>query len=188
MIRKDVMLAVLATFCLAVTLFSLAPVRSSQPYNPWADIDDNGKIDMKDIGNVAARFMTSGDSTKPVEVSAYNWTQNLYTIVLGPQQEGNVSFATAGYREVTLGFKASPSEIPPIDNVSVATGFLMGTSLYVSVDRFNATPGWTGNEPPILSEYPVVKTYDIHGQTLIIAYYNPNPVTCTLWIEYYMTT
>jgi hypothetical protein len=69
--KKDIVLAILASFCLAVTLFSLAPVRSAQPYDPWSDIDDNGKIDMKDIGNVAARFMTAGDSTKNVTVT--NW-------------------------------------------------------------------------------------------------------------------
>jgi hypothetical protein len=72
-IRKDVILTVLATFCLTVTLFSLVPVRSSLPYDPWTDIDENGKIDMKDIGNVAAQFGTTGDPTKNVNVM--NWPQ-----------------------------------------------------------------------------------------------------------------
>jgi hypothetical protein len=71
-VRKDLVLAVLATFCLTVTLFSLVPVRSSLPYSPWSDtFDENGKIDMKDIGNIAAQFGTTGDPTKNVNVM--NW-------------------------------------------------------------------------------------------------------------------
>jgi hypothetical protein len=70
-IRKDMIFAVLTTFCMCALMFTVIPIRSGLPYDPWADIDDNGKIDMKDIGNVAAQFMTSGDPTKNVNVT--NW-------------------------------------------------------------------------------------------------------------------
>jgi hypothetical protein len=70
-IRKDMIFAILTTFCMCALMFTVIPIRSGLPYDPWADIDDNGKIDMKDIGNVAARFMASGDSTKNVNVT--NW-------------------------------------------------------------------------------------------------------------------
>ncbi len=49
----------------AVALFLLASallvrVSATLPYDPWDDINDDGKIDIKDIADVAARFGTSG--------------------------------------------------------------------------------------------------------------------------------
>lgn len=60
---KSVVTAVLTTFCLTL-LFTTIPTRSlpsGLSYDSWMDINDDGKIDMKDIGNVAARFMTAGE-------------------------------------------------------------------------------------------------------------------------------
>lgn len=37
MIRKDVIFAVLTTFCLCALVFSVTPIRSGPPYDPWAD-------------------------------------------------------------------------------------------------------------------------------------------------------
>jgi hypothetical protein len=71
MTRKDVIFAILTTFCLCALMFTVIPIRSGQPYDPWADINDDGKINMYDIGNVASRFSTAGDSTKNVNVT--NW-------------------------------------------------------------------------------------------------------------------
>jgi hypothetical protein len=74
MIRKDLIITVLATFCLTATLFIVLPTRSipsAGEYDPWADIDENGKINMYDIGYTAQRFGTSGDTTKNVTVT--NW-------------------------------------------------------------------------------------------------------------------
>jgi len=79
MIRKDVIITVLTTFCLTATLFTVIPIRSSLPYDPWADMrgpyEDpdvpDGTINMRDIGYVASMFMTSGDPTKNVTVT--NW-------------------------------------------------------------------------------------------------------------------
>jgi hypothetical protein len=61
--KKDVILAVLITFCLTVTLFSLVPSKSATgDYDPWADINDDGTIDIKDISYVARLFGTNGEA------------------------------------------------------------------------------------------------------------------------------
>jgi len=64
-IRKDMIFVVLTTFCLSALMFAVIPIRSSTSglgeYSPWMDTNDDGKIDMYDIGNVAAQYMTSGD-------------------------------------------------------------------------------------------------------------------------------
>lgn len=64
-VRRDTVFAVLTTFSLSMILFTMVPTRSLEgglPYDPWMDINDDGKIDMHDIGNVAARFMTTGEA------------------------------------------------------------------------------------------------------------------------------
>jgi uncharacterized protein (DUF2141 family) len=192
MVTKRVLtINVLATFCLAATLFMIVPTRSqSDKYDPWTDINGDGSIDMADISMGIDGFMSSGDATKPVVVGGYNWSADIHVIAVAPGEEGNISVATAGYKQMTLGFEAHPfMQPPPYENVSVATGFLMGNSQrHVYVDRFNVTAGWTGPEPPVLQEYPVVRTYAITGQSLTIAYYNPTQSTYMLTIEFYITT
>jgi hypothetical protein len=193
--KKDLVIVVLATFCLTLTLFVAMPTRSSTAsssgYDPWIDINDDGWINAKDAVILGGTFGSSGDPTRNVIVERYNWSQNSYDIMVNPGEEGNISVITGGYKQITLGFRFSAMMPPPMGNISIAAGFLMGgtlTQLHVYVDRFNATPGWVGPELPVLPEYPVVKTYDVRGDTLTIAYYNPNLVSYRLLIEYYMTS
>jgi hypothetical protein len=78
-IRKVVLIAILATFCLTATLFIVLPTRSSPSvveYDPWADINDDGTINMYDIAYTAQRYGTSGDPTKNVNVT--NWEVDCY--------------------------------------------------------------------------------------------------------------
>lgn len=190
--RKDFVIMVLAGFILTVTLYP-AITASVGEYDPWLDVNDDGKIRIDDILSTALAFGSDGDPTKNVIIAGYNWSQSSYTFWLQPGEEGNLTVTTAGYKQITLGFKASPYMSPPSPkNVTVATGFLMGATegivgYHVYLDRFNVTMGWTGPDTPILHEYPMVRTYDVRGLLLTVAYYNPNDVTMELLIEYYMT-
>jgi hypothetical protein len=49
--KKDLIIAVLATFCLTATLFMIAPTSSvpTRRYDPWLDYNDDGKIELKDV-------------------------------------------------------------------------------------------------------------------------------------------
>lgn len=71
--KKGLIIAVLATFCLTATLFTIIPTNSSATkiYDPWSDYNDDGKIDIKDLVNTISLFQTYGDSTKNVNVT--NW-------------------------------------------------------------------------------------------------------------------
>jgi hypothetical protein len=60
MIRKDLIIAVLATFCLATVLFTVIPVGSYGTYDPWLDYNDDGKIDARDVAPVAAAYGSKG--------------------------------------------------------------------------------------------------------------------------------
>jgi predicted secreted protein len=60
-IRKGLIIAILATLCLAVTLFATVPTKSQTgAYDPWVDVNDDGSIDMADISIAIDDFMTSG--------------------------------------------------------------------------------------------------------------------------------
>jgi hypothetical protein len=92
MVRKDVVIAILATFCLTTTLFIVLPTRSSPSageYDSWADINDDGKINMYDIGYTAQRYGASGDPTKNVNV--VNWPVANQQTVFSFQNESAMS-------------------------------------------------------------------------------------------------
>lgn len=84
-IKKDLIIAVLATFCLTVTIFMIMPIKSA--YDPWLDYNHDGKIDMKDIGAMAKSFGLSGDPTVNVTVvpcpSISLWIYSIPFIVSG---------------------------------------------------------------------------------------------------------
>jgi len=62
MVRKDLIVAVLATFCLTVIMFTVIPVGSigGSRYDPWLDYNDDGKIDVRDIAPPCAAYGSTG--------------------------------------------------------------------------------------------------------------------------------
>jgi hypothetical protein len=92
MMKRDLIIAVLATFCLTATLFLILPVRSTGTYDPWADFNGKGKINMLDVGYVASLFGTKGDPTRNVTVTNWPtssdtsvwWSQTISTGLISP--------------------------------------------------------------------------------------------------------
>lgn len=70
MIRKDVVITVLVIFCLTPTLFLVKSISSSYgpTYDPWCDINDDGRIDIKDMHYVAVLFSASGTPVNKTEL------------------------------------------------------------------------------------------------------------------------
>jgi len=68
--RKDLIVAILGTFCLTVTLFTIIPIRSqtTPEYDPWKDINDDGFIGIDDIASVAKNFGASGTPINKTEL------------------------------------------------------------------------------------------------------------------------
>jgi hypothetical protein len=61
--KKDLIVAVLCTFCLTSTLFMMTRTRSSPDigeYDPWIDLNDDGYIDVFDAVTLAAAAGTFG--------------------------------------------------------------------------------------------------------------------------------
>jgi hypothetical protein len=116
-------------------------VRSTQPYDPWADIrgtdpsDPNspdGKVDMRDIGYIATLFMATGDPTKAVRVGSYDSNTSTQNIVIPAHTSGNINVTTNGYSRITLGLTTSAGMNP----ITVNTGFMIG-SFYAHMESID---------------------------------------------------
>ncbi len=68
--RKGLSVAALLVFCLTASFFGILPIsgESARDYDPWFDVNDDGKIDMRDIAEVARRFGSEGDPINKTEV------------------------------------------------------------------------------------------------------------------------
>ena len=61
--KKNLIVAILATFCLTAVLFRIGPITSSPgigEYDPWADINNDGIVDIYDALKLAGSFSESG--------------------------------------------------------------------------------------------------------------------------------
>jgi hypothetical protein len=76
--KKDLVIVVLATFCLTTLLFTTIPSRSAdlkREYDPWVDLNGDGRIDILDIAKVASLYGTNGtpmNRTLPDLLDRYN--------------------------------------------------------------------------------------------------------------------
>lgn len=60
-IGRNVIVTAMITFCFTATLFMMIPLEAAnQPYNPWADINDDGKIGLVDLVMLANSYGTNG--------------------------------------------------------------------------------------------------------------------------------
>jgi hypothetical protein len=71
--RRDLIIVALTTFCLTSTLFMVATTRSadSPNWDPWADIKEDGTVDIYDAITLANAYGSSGETPKNVNVT--NW-------------------------------------------------------------------------------------------------------------------
>lgn len=62
---------VLALACILLAPIFLVGITASAPYEPWYDLDENGKIDIFDIVRMVGTYGTTGDPGKNVNVTNF---------------------------------------------------------------------------------------------------------------------
>lgn len=142
LMKRDLIVAVLLTFCLTVTLFQILPTssQSAGDYDPWLDYNDDGKIDMRDIGASARAFGASGDSQRNVTIEGYNWKSYSYKIKIPSGKTWHLNITTAGYEQITIGMDAlTMGGSQP--NLYPRAHFLVGNR-YVFLDSWNVPLLW----------------------------------------------
>jgi prefoldin subunit 5 len=101
--RRHLIALVLVTSCLLVTLFGTIPTWSSQSvpeYNPWLDLDDNGKVNIMELLMEAKSFGASGD---PINKTALLYNVNdTFTSLLSRIDSSNASLIDLRNRVAAL--------------------------------------------------------------------------------------
>jgi hypothetical protein len=69
--RNFMAATVLTALMLTLAFIPISGSQASKQYDPWMDINDDGRIDMRDITQLCLNFMATGDPTKTVNVT--NW-------------------------------------------------------------------------------------------------------------------
>jgi hypothetical protein len=93
--------AVLTALMLSLAFIKLSGSQTTFQYDPWADINDDGYIDGKDISYTCRLFGKTGDPTKQVVIS-YKWVEWNVTADLSPSQSFTFENSTGGYGRFTL--------------------------------------------------------------------------------------
>jgi len=78
-------------FSALILTIAFAPMSGSQTthqYDPWADINDDGIIDIFDLVPAAISFGTTGDPTKNVNVTNWPIATNYLTVMLNESAAG----------------------------------------------------------------------------------------------------
>jgi hypothetical protein len=197
-IKKDLVIAVLATFCVTATLFLIIPTRSSpNPYDPWLDVNDDGTINILDIATIAKAFGTTGDPTKNVNVTNWPWAEGNLAFNLNATNNTSITVPTGGFRSVTITIYASVNS-PPDTPFQVFIGLITADTIldYHVYDAqayfpfppmpipINPAP-WYGVTP--LTSPSLKQTYDVSFSKIMVWIWNNS--TSRIWgnIYYYLT-
>ena len=153
--RKNYLAAIMLTaLMLALMFIPMSGSQTTWQYDPWADINDDGKIDIKDIAYSSRLFGTLGDPTKNVivnnKIQSYNFSK-----VIPPRSIVSFNVSIAGYRQATIILRANNS-IPNGETtfyLEARTGFLID-KCYTFSDWFAVTETykiiWPPPEPPLV--------------------------------------
>lgn len=180
-IKKDLVIAVLSTFCLTVTLFAVIPTRSSPgigDYDPWYDINDDGKIDGRDLTVLARAFGSSGTPINKtallLELQAR--IDSLNSSLLNLEAYLNTRIVTLETSLVELQSKIAELEnnvtILETDTDTLRTNFDFLNDTVVSLmERINALEGFAVNSTYGISILKTTETeswVDMAGVSVIV--------------------
>lgn len=82
---------VLALACVILAPMLLVGITASAPYDPWADLDADGDIDIYDVVKIATIYGTTGDPSKNVNVTNWPQTQDVNVTNWPEVQNTNVT-------------------------------------------------------------------------------------------------
>jgi|GEM_PF-2975844 hypothetical protein len=191
-LRRDVLIAVLATFCLTSSLFAVKPSGSQteRQYDPWADLNDDGKISMDEIVRMCELFGTTGDPTKNVNVTnfpqIYRIMHTTYTYAETFHAKSVLPvwryFETEGYRQITIAISIDGNASVTI-SWAIPNGGCWDQYRYSVISSYNFTVvTYQVIAPEIYIEF--CSFLEVKDNNIIKFY----PLNATITLGIYMTT
>lgn len=150
--KKDLVIAVLATFCLTAAFFAIMPVSSLGTYDPWLDINDDGKIDLKDYYTVGKAYGTYGNPAKNVIMTRSYYCCYKGFTNMAYRDEVLYGNDTAGYDRVSLLI------IIWHMNAWVQIRFQISEYISFAVENFTINGGNVGGQASVTRVYDVLGT------------------------------
>jgi hypothetical protein len=179
--RKHLLLAIATTCLVTMFLITTVPIfsQTAGQYNPFLDVNHDGKIDIRDIALEAKAFGTAGDPTENVIV-----TLNTSEVMEGPitipnQTTVEYLYNLTGFRQVSISINN-----PISNNVSadVAIGRWVGQQAYAMFNHISG--GWI----PLPTSQFYSQTALVSGPQLIILLWNTSPQNATyVYVDVFMT-
>jgi hypothetical protein len=87
-VKKYLLAILLSSMILALVFCLNVGSQTTMPYDPWADINDDGIIDIYDLVNMANKYGATGDPTKNVTVTNWPIATNYLTVTLNVSGSG----------------------------------------------------------------------------------------------------
>jgi hypothetical protein len=170
MIRKDLVVVALCTFCLTACLFMVSATRSAFEYDPWLDYNEDGVIDVSDLHPLGGSYGTMGDSTKNVTIAGHvnKLAFNVSTGVESYSAYYTGWISVDGYSKVTICISTETS----------VNSYRLVTSHY-------AGHAYTVDEATNFQEC-LVRTYDVPNEQIRVTFVNMDEFTVDLDIDVYL--
>jgi hypothetical protein len=168
--RKDIIITALLTFCLTATLFTVAATKS-QEYDPWADLNGDGKIDILDVVAMTSIYATTGDPTKNVTIAGHanKLAYSIESVLVGAGLYFHTPYISVdGYSKVTV----------------CLTTYSSNMDCYIYCQHINGTEPFIVDHISGLISFS--RTYDVPNQELWIQYANLAAVTIPISIDVYL--
>ncbi len=171
--KKDLIITALLTFCLTATVFMVATSQSAE-YDPWVDLNDDGKIDIFDVVGMTSRYAATGDPTKNVTIAGH--ANKLSYSISGQSVAAGDTFYSPGidldgYSKVTVSL---------FSNTAPANAIYILNSRHAGGTYLVADAQTTG------SYGSLVKTYDAPNQQVRVVFTNNDAVSRVLYLDIYL--
>ena len=178
-LRSFLAAVALTTLMLALTLAPPSGSQLQRQYDPWADINDDGMIDTRDVSYVCSLFGKTGDPTKQVVIK-HDWCEGNFSFSLSPNENERFNISAKGFETLTIYIKAWSRDA---HSFQVYLGFLVdggrADEQVVTVKSYPYAIRWPPPPWGSWTEANFRMTYSVTFSELIVWIWNNS--TCLLY-------
>jgi len=189
-----------------VALLIYAPISQTQTerqYDPWADMNDDGVIDILDVVKVTTIYGTTGDPAKSVIVNGYYTKEWNETVELSENESITYRVSTAGLKTLTLQvsiwptvwFGTFPNQYGYANATIIVGGQILNRTVWSETKNLDAVIGgptivplWPPPDQPfhyINTVTTFTRVYSLACSSVELLIYARSPIECN--VRFYIT-